>query len=188
MSGLAPSEDDLIAAARGGDAAAFEAIVRLHGPAMRRVARAITGDDALADDAWQDAFVAAHRALAGYRGQGSLRAWLLAIVRNAARKLLRERSGHDDEPEVFTLGLAAGWGEASPEDVAVASRDRAQLWAALDRLEPDDRELLVLRDLEGQSGDEVAAALGIALSAMKSRLHRARLRLLAALTHPGGPR
>jgi RNA polymerase sigma-70 factor (ECF subfamily) len=155
---------------------------------VRRVARAITGDEASADDAWQEAFVAAHRALAGYRGEGSLRAWLLAITRNTARKLVREGIGHRDEPELFALGLAAGWGAQTPEDVAAADSDRSRLWAALDRLEPDDRELIVLRDLEGRSGDEVAATLGIAVSAMKSRLHRARLRLLAALTHPGGPR
>lgn len=187
MSGHASSEAELIVAAKAGDGAAFEQLVRRHGPAMRRIARAIAGNDAAADDAWQEAFLAAHRALAGFRGQtdAELRAWLSSITRNAARRRARNDSHARELPSLLELGVAAGWGR-TPEDELGDEIDRAAVWAALDTLEPDVRELVVLRDLEGHTSEQVADALGISVGAMKSRLHRARLQLLAALTKAGG--
>lgn len=154
---------------------------------MRRIARAIAGNDATADDVWQEAFLAAHRALAGFRGttDAELHGWLSSITRNAARRRARSEGHVHALPSLLELGVAAGWGR-SPEDELGGEIDRATVWAALDTLEPDARELVVLRDLDGQSSDEVAAALGITVGAMKSRLHRARLQLMAALTKAGG--
>ena len=84
-------------------------------------------------------------------------------------------SGGDD------LERDAGWGTEPPDALFERLEDRASLERALGDLAPADREVLVLRDLEELSGDETAAVLGITLRAMKSRLHRARLRLAAAL-------
>jgi RNA polymerase sigma-70 factor (ECF subfamily) len=87
------------------------------------------------------------------------------------------------EPASFepleTLGVQAGWGDDGAALESLARRDL--LRRALRRLRPDDREILVLRELEGLPGAEVAEMLELTLAAMKSRLHRARLRLAAAL-------
>ncbi|MFQ6047679.1 MAG: RNA polymerase sigma factor, partial [Gemmatimonadales bacterium] len=80
------------------------------------------------------------------------------------------------------LGQRAGWGSAESSQPSLERlADRALIQRALDRLSDEDREVLVLRDLEEFSGDEVAQMTGLTLPATKSRLHRARLRLTAAL-------
>lgn len=180
----------LIDAVRGGDRAAFLALLSAHGPSVRRLARVITGRDADADDVLQDTFLSAWRGREALRSDGSPRAWLLAIARNAARRRVRrEALVRAEEPSLLDLGLAAGWGaedDADPESLAAAHADREALARALESLPHDDREVIVLRDLDGLSGEEVAATLGLSLAAQKSRLHRARLRLMAALREGGG--
>jgi RNA polymerase sigma-70 factor, ECF subfamily len=78
-------------------------------------------------------------------------------------------------------GVHAGWGAESPEALVVEREAQEQLTRALDKLAAEYREILVLRDLEQLSGEEVAKLLGISLAAMKSRLHRARLDLASEL-------
>jgi RNA polymerase sigma-70 factor (ECF subfamily) len=90
----------------------------------------------------------------------------------------------DDVP-LPELGEAAGWGDQNPEEGALRSERRGCLARALEALGPEEREILVLRELEELTGEETAAALGIGLAAMKSRLHRARLRLAAQLRRDG---
>lgn len=79
------------------------------------------------------------------------------------------------------LGLEAGWGSDNPEALAIAAERRDTLRRALHGLSPGDREVLVLRDIEGLRGPEAAEVLGIGERALKSRLHRARLRLAVSL-------
>ena len=79
------------------------------------------------------------------------------------------------------LGLEAGWGSNDPEALAIAAERRETLQGALRTLSSDDQEVLILRDIEGLRGPEAAEILGIGERALKSRLHRARLRLAAAL-------
>ena len=97
------------------------------------------------------------------------------------------------EAPLDALGESAGFGceEVTPAALAAVVEERALLSAALDDLNPRDREVILLRDVEGLSGAEVAAVLGVNLAAQKSRLHRARLRLAAAVRRrvpvdPGG--
>ncbi len=85
-----------------------------------------------------------------------------------------------DEP-LMTLGREAGWGSDDPEALAIAAERRDTLTRALQALSPGDREVLILRDIEGLSGQEAAEVLAITGAALKSRLHRARLRLARAL-------
>lgn len=89
-----------------------------------------------------------------------------------------------DEP-LMTLGREAGWGSDDPEALAIAAERTSALTSALQSLSPGDRELLILRDVEGLSGQEAADVLGIKSRALKSRLHRARLRLAGALRAGG---
>ncbi len=183
-----PDEDDdhLIARVVGGDAAAFGALVERHGRALLRVARAFTTTDAEAEDVVQETCVSALRAIATYRpGVSSARTWLFAIARNAARQAkrqAREVPAEDlDELPLPVLGLAAGWGAEAPDLALERAEGRERLAHAIASLSEKDRAILVLRDVEGLSGEEMTEVLGLGDAAMKSRLHRARLRLMAAL-------
>jgi RNA polymerase sigma-70 factor, ECF subfamily len=104
------------------------------------------------------------------------------IARNAALRALRKQQPQTelDETGLWELGLKAGWGETDPESLAIRSEQRDKLKMALSALEPEAREIIVLRDLEELSGEDTARVLGMSMEAMKSRLHRARLKLIAA--------
>jgi RNA polymerase sigma-70 factor (ECF subfamily) len=182
------TDEALVRSSAAGDAAAFERLVERHQAALYRYAARLCGDDREAEDALQDGLLAAWRGAGTFRGEASARTWLFQVVIHACRRRHRRRSGeperHDDVSEATALE------DAGPRpDERVAAR---QVGAALDRalavMAPEAREVLLLRDVEGLSGDETAEALGIGLAAMKSRLHRARLelkeRVEALLGHP----
>ncbi len=135
----------------------------------------------------QETFLAACRAAGSWRGEGSVRAWLLGLARRQAARTWRRRKGEPLDPvPLHELGNLAGWGrDDDPEAFAQALQDRRRLRAALLRLSPQDREVIVLRDLEQLTGPEAAEALGVDLGALKSRLHRARLRLMVELRQDG---
>lgn len=178
-----PDDEDreLIARVAAGDRAAFAALCRRHGGSALRLARALTTNEATADDVLQEAFLAAFRHARTFRGESTVRAWLFTLTRNAAfhaRKDVARREVPDTP--LLELGLAAGFGD-DPERAASLAEDRATLEAALATLPEEEREVLLLRDLEGLSGEETAQTLAIGVPAMKSRLHRARLRVMAAL-------
>ncbi|MBE7454118.1 MAG: RNA polymerase sigma factor [Kofleriaceae bacterium] len=178
---------DLIARAAAGDRAAFGALVARHRGAIHRLATILTRDAAAAEDVLQDTFVAALRGAAGFRGDGSVASWLFAIARHAAHRHGRRADQVPVAPESLdALGAAAGWGQPDVETVVAAAEERAALERALAELPVDERAVLVLRDVEGLSGHDTAAALELTLPAMKSRLHRARLRLAATLRRQGG--
>lgn len=180
------TDEELLKRAAAGDREAFDGIVTRHQAAVFRFARAATGGPAEAEDVLQETFLAAWRAAGTFQGRSAVRTWLLTITRNQAWHQ-RERAGRlpiDDVP-LPELGEAAGWGSQSPEEGALLSERRDRLARALSALAPEEREILVLRDLEELTGEETAAALGIGLAAMKSRLHRARLRLAAQLRRNG---
>lgn len=178
---MTPADDrSLLHSVAAGDRAAFDALVERHQASVYRLLSAMGASSADADDALQETFVAAWRNAGSFQGAGSARAWILTIARNALRRAHRRRAG---EPERFEpleeLGLQAGWGREDPELEALERRDL--LGKALGTLSSADREILVLRELEGFAGEEVAEMLGLTVPAMKSRLHRARLRLVAAV-------
>lgn len=176
----------LLARSAAGEAAAFEAFVARHQASVYRFARTQVARGDAAEDLLQQTFLSAWQAAGDFRGDGSARAWLFTITRHAGSRW-RERDARvtvDDTP-VDELGLAAGWGGPNPELQAMHRQMQARVGEALARLGAEDREILTLRDLEGVPGDEAAALLGIGLPAMKSRLHRARLRL-AVLVREGG--
>jgi RNA polymerase sigma-70 factor (ECF subfamily) len=90
-----------------------------------------------------------------------------------------------DEQPLVELGVRAGWSAEDPEALVARAEDHERLAWAIAALAPSDREVLILRDLEGMSGEETARVLGLELQGMKSRLHRARLRLMGALREGG---
>lgn len=173
---------DLLRRAAAGDRAAFDEFVERHQAAVYRFTRSLAGERPDAEDALQETFLAAWRGAATFRGEASVRTWLLTIARHAVSRQRRRRV---DEPQrhepLSDLGVAAGWGSETPEASAIRRETRQRLQDALQRLLPGDREVLLLRDVEGLPGDETATVLGVTLPAMKTRLHRARLRLAAVM-------
>jgi RNA polymerase sigma-70 factor (ECF subfamily) len=180
---LAVDEDTARALARGEgagalgpDAAELHKLVVDHGEAAYRLARSIVGDAALAEDITQDALVKAWLALPSFRGEGSLRSWLLRITHNTAISALRARRAEVTDPADLP---ETARGDVSPE---VEGRFTvAAFEEALRTLDPLSRSIVVLREIEGLAYEEIAATLRLSLPLVKTRLLRARRRLQVAL-------
>jgi len=172
---------ELLRAAADGDRGAMDQLVRRHQGTVWRAVRGRTASEALAEEVFQDTFLTAWRNADRWRGEGSVRNWLLGMARRKAAHTWRRRVGEPAEHEpLHELGLAAGWG-ADPEAAASAAEDREALLRALAMLSETDQTILGLCDLEGHSGPEAAQLLGLTANAARVRLHRARLRLMAVL-------
>ena len=151
-----------------------------HLGAVHRFLLSLGADADDAEDALQESFVAAWRSAGDFRGAASARSWLFTIARNALRRQHRRRVGEPTALESLeSLGGRAGWGSTAAFDGAFEAREELR-WA-LRQLPAEEGEVVVLRDLEGFSGNETAEALGLSLAAVKSRLHRGRLRLMSLL-------
>lgn len=174
---------ELMAEVARGDAAAFETIVARHRAAVFRYARSLARDDAAAEDALQETFLAAWRNAGAFRGEAPLRAWLFTVARNFVFRHARTRAGEPEETvPLDALGELAGWGSAGdPQEAMRRLEERERVENALEALSTADREILLLRELEGFTGEEAAKMLGLTLPAQKTRLHRARLRFAAEL-------
>ncbi|MCC7052148.1 MAG: RNA polymerase sigma factor [Gemmatimonadaceae bacterium] len=172
----------LLQAAAGGDAAAFGVFMRTHEAAVHRYLLSLIGAGADEEDALQETFINAWRSAGSFAGRGAARGWLYAIARNVVHHQVRRRVGEPEHVESLEeLAESAGWGAPATDDHAGATIARELLDAGLRRLPAEEREVLVLRELDGFSGEETAALIGISLPAMKSRLHRARVHLAAAV-------
>lgn len=171
----APGEETLVDRARRGDRAAFETLVLAYQSLAFRTAFVIAGDATDAEEAAQDAFVKAHRALGRFRGGEPFRPWLLTIVANEARNRRRAR-GRRAALALRTAAEPVAAGE-DPEEAALGSERRERILTAVEGLRDDDRDVLACRYFLELSEEETAAALGIARGTVKSRTHRALLRL-----------
>lgn len=184
-----PTDDaSLIERIANGDRSALAALARRHGPAILRHAARMTRDEASAEDALQDTLLAVLEHASTFRARDDegrsrpVRGWLFTIARHAI--LRRARRGHDAvreelDDDLSALGAAAGFG--CPLDFVGAFEEREAIERVLATLGDDDREVLALVDAEGLSLEEASATLGVSLAALKSRLHRARLRFMAAM-------
>jgi RNA polymerase sigma factor (sigma-70 family) len=172
-----PTDGELFARAQRGNQAAYEEIVQRYQQVAFRTAYVITGSAAEAEDAAQEGFVKAYRALASFRPEAEPRPWLLRIVANEARNRVRSAGRrHQLELRVaerFRPGDAA----PSPEAAAVAAEDHTWLLGLVNGLSEEDRLVISSRYLLELSGEETAAALGIPEGTVKSRLSRALARL-----------
>lgn len=161
--GAVPSS--VVAAAAGGDTVAFARIVGAHHNDMARVCRVVCGDVELAQDAAQAAWPIAWRRLHTLRDPDKLRPWLISIAVNEGRKLVRRR--HLDR--IVELDVADV--SSDLHDPATRAAD-ADLLEAIKGLPPDDRALLALRFVAGFDASEIAPALGLSASGVRSRLSR----------------
>ncbi|MBB3095203.1 RNA polymerase sigma-70 factor (ECF subfamily) [Actinoplanes campanulatus] len=179
-------EATVVARARGGDLDAYETLVaRCTAPAHR--AAVLLGAGADADDVVQEAFVKAYRQLGRFRGEAGFKAWLLAIVANETRNLIRSRRRREG------LWLRAAVREdplplePDPAESAMAGERRRVLHEQLRALDRRDREVLVCRYLLDLSEAETAVTLGLPKGTVKSRTSRAlaRLRVRLPMEVPG---
>jgi RNA polymerase sigma factor (sigma-70 family) len=172
----------LVERAKGGDAAAYERLVRGQQEVAFRTAYLITGDASEAEDATQEAFVKAYRSLGRFRPGAPFRPWLLTIVANEARN--RSKAARRRARLVLRAAAEAPVGDASPspEAAAMTAERHAEMLLALEGLREADRLAIACRFFLGLSEKEMAAALGCAQGTVKSRLSRAIRRLREAMT------
>jgi len=161
------------AAATAADATAapsFTAIVDEYGSAVYRLAKSVVRDSSLADDVAQETFIKVWKHLPDYRGEGSLRGWILRIAHNQAVSTLRKIRDSATDPDRMP----------EPQDPIGTSRTvegriaATELIEALNELDELSREIVVLREVEGFSYDEIAETLGVPIPTVKTRLLRAR--------------
>jgi RNA polymerase sigma-70 factor (ECF subfamily) len=172
------------------DQEAFALLMRRYNRLLYRTARSVLRDDAEAEDALQEAYLQAYRAIGQFRGDASLSTWLTRIVVNQAiaraRKMRRRaevtqlHAGTDWDHEPTEVNMNAGVSE-SPESGAMRAQARQLLEQSVDALPEVFRTVFVLRALEEMSGEEVAACLDIPEATVRSRFFRARSLLRAAL-------
>lgn len=175
-----PSDRDLLQRAAGGDRRAFEALYGRHKHVIYRFARAMTGSADAAADVTQEVFLVFMRELPRYDPERSaVTTYLYGVARNLARERLRR------ERRLISLeavGLAMRPAEHAGLDEELSSTEEvARLRAALRKLPPRYREVIILCDLHDRSYEEAAAIVRASIGAVRSRLHRARLLLRECL-------
>ena len=181
------ADDDaaLLKRFRSGDAAAFHALIDRHAGRLYGVARSLLGNTADAEDVVQETFAGAFQSAKAFRGEASVKTWLLKIL---VRQVARARRSRGRWRFLSLSGGAAAQsaddanplpGDAGPgaESTAADVDTRLDLAVMLRRLSPEHREVIVLRELQGLSYEEIAAALDVPRGTVESRLHRARREL-----------
>jgi RNA polymerase sigma-70 factor, ECF subfamily len=172
--GTEPSR--LVDRLRAGDPGAFEELVTAYQHRVFGVALRMLGTRAEAEDIAQEVFLRVHRSVAAFRGDAKLSTWLYAIASRLALDRLAARvtaGGRENEDALLSLR------DDGPDPVAgLERRERAQaLHRAIGELAEERRIVVILRDLEGLTYEEIAEALGLELGTVRSRLHRARAEL-----------
>jgi len=174
------SDGELATLSIAGRQAAFTEIMKRYRQPIFRLIRMSIGDEDEAFDLSQEAFIAAHQALARFDPERSMRAWLSAIAINKCRDWARKRTVR----RFLTFGVGLGGeadlvpdGKAAIDDAASDRQELDRVANAITALKPDLREPLILRTIEGLSQADTAAVLGISEKAVETRLHRARVKL-----------
>jgi RNA polymerase sigma-70 factor, ECF subfamily len=167
------------AAATSGDPSELHQLVVDHGDAVYRLALSVVRDAALAEDIAQETLVKAWLALPGLRDRASIRSWVLRIANNTSISTLRARRAISVDPS--ELPEASAPAERSTESRVQSDAVMGDFVVALDLLDDLSRSIVVLREVEGMSYDEIAEVLKVPLPTVKTRLLRARRRLGMAL-------
>jgi RNA polymerase sigma-70 factor, ECF subfamily len=188
---------DFLARLRGGDEAAYRRLVRRYHASLIGIAQAVIGSRAQAEEVVQDSWIAVYRNIGRFEGRSSLAGWLFTIVRNRARtRIVSENrtvgleglssGGPSVGPENFRADghwteLPALWDELDPER-QVGGRQLWEIVHEVIQLLPDaQKAAIVMRDIEGQSGEDVCALLGVSAENQRVLLHRARGKVRAAI-------
>jgi RNA polymerase sigma-70 factor, ECF subfamily len=184
-------DTDVIERLKAGDEQALEAIFNRYSAKLYNVAQRILGEVADAEEVIQDVFWTAFRKANSFRGTAQFSTWLFRLTINAALdKIRRSKKNKEIEYEEYlpkfqkdghhSVRPVVDWSDTLDEKYA--ERELQQLLNdALDQLKPVDKSAVVLSDMEGMSDKEIAVMLGLTVSAVKTRLHRARLFLRGKL-------
>jgi len=185
--GISTTESDLLEGLRRGDPAAYRLLVELNSASVYNVALKLLGDEQEAEDVLQETFMSAFQAIDSFEARSKLSTWLYRIAYNASLMRLRKRkqmtafsldrpSLDEDGTEVSANRQLVDWSTV-PDDELLTAEAREEMDRAIAELPESLRSTFVLRDIQGLSGAETAQVLGITIQAVKTRLHRARLRL-----------
>jgi RNA polymerase sigma-70 factor, ECF subfamily len=181
---------------RAGDGGALEPLMDRFASRLYRVANGICSSSADAEEVVQDVFLTAFRKAGSFEGRAAIGTWLYRIAVNAALNKRRGKRNEVEEPLENYLPtfkedghrqgdrsfLLADW-SSLPDETLLSREGRDIVRAAVDRLPHHYRSVLILRDVEELSSEEVAEVLGESVASVKSRLHRARMALREMLTH-----
>ena len=179
-------EHNLIQAARNGNQAAFGELVQQYQKRVFALAVRMCTTTELAEDAAQEAFLAAWQGLPFFRGDSAFATWLYRLTSNACVDLLRKENRHqgpslDDE----TVSAEVPDPAPTPEKAVEQQELRRQIEAGLKTLSPKHREVLILREIQQLSYDEIADVLSLDLGTVKSRINRGRRQLREFLLKQG---
>ncbi|MFD4374856.1 RNA polymerase sigma factor [Streptomyces sp. NPDC058486] len=169
-------DEQLVRAAQDGDVASLTTVVMESQPHVRKFALSLCASPQDAEDAAQEALIILYRKIGTLRATGALASWMFRIVRNECLRQVRALVARTEEPVATAPETAAG---PSAEEAVLHRLEARRIAAAVGALPREQRQVLIMRDVQGLPGRTVAHALGLSNAAMKSRLHRAR----AALRH-----
>lgn len=187
VEGRPTEETELVERARRGEVVAYEELVRRYQDLALRTAHLVSGGADDAEDATQEAFVKAYRALPRFRAGAPFRPWLLRIVANEARNRRRSANRRSGLALRAIEDRPSSDAAPSPEAAVLVHESRAALLGALAALRDDDRDVVVARYLLDLPEAETASMLGIPRGTVKSRLSRALRRLRERLAEPTAP-
>ena len=187
-----PNDAQIVERLKMGDEAALETIFNLHSAKLYSVAQRILGEAADTEEVIQDVFWTVYRKAKSFKGESQLSTWLYRLTVNAALgRIRRNKSKREVEYEEYLpkfqkdghhlVRPVIDWSDSLEEKYAQQEL-HSLLGAALDQLKPVDRSVVVLSDMEGLADKEIAAVVGLTVSAVKTRLHRARLFLRGKLS------
>jgi RNA polymerase sigma-70 factor (ECF subfamily) len=179
---------ELLARLETGDSAAIELLMTTYADRVYRLAYGVTRNEADAQEVVQDVFLTVFKKHASFERRSAVSSWIYRITMNTALNKRRGKrpeleisldadlptyraDGHREGERAYVL---ADWSQ-TPEEEVLSGESRAVLTRAVERLPAHYRAVLILRDVEGLSNEEVAAAVGDTVSSVKSRLHRARM-------------
>lgn len=168
MADISPEADDikLLRRAEHGDSAAFHALVDRHAQRLYRLAVSLIGNATDAEDVLQETFIGAFRGLKSFEGRASVKTWLTRILVNQAARWRRDRHGR--------------WAGPMPDSMAApsaAAESAIDVRAAIQQLSQDHQQVLLLREFERMTYEEMAEMLDVPRGTVESRLHRARAEL-----------
>ncbi|GGR19811.1 RNA polymerase sigma factor [Streptomyces roseolus] len=173
-------DERLVKAAQDGDVASLTTVVMESQPHVRKFARSLCASPQDAEDAAQEALIILYRKIGTLRASGALASWMFRIVRNECLRQVRGLVRRGEEPEDAPEAAS----EPSAEEAVLHRLEARRIAAAVGALPRDQRQVLIMRDVQGLPGRTVAHALGLSNAAMKSRLHRARAALRQSLSAP----
>lgn len=186
------TDEELVLRAQNQNVAAFEELVARHEEKVYRLAMRLTHNESDAREILQETFLSAWRNLPSFAGRAQFASWLYRIAVNATLMLLRSQRRHphvtveDAGPQALDHAAQAGamggadWSKR-PDEQLQSQELRRHIQAAVDQLPEAHRSVFLLRDVDGLSTEQTADALGVTVPTIKTRLHRARLALRAAI-------